>query len=336
MFVQEKISSIFPLEICLADDNKNFASFYKKAVKLTQQNFGNKRLLFNPIYVSDVCFADCPYCGYRGMNVQFKRKTLTPEETIKEAMFLKQRGINCILVLASDYKNSQYQYVEMLYHNIKVIKEEVNPEWLGIEVATLEIDEYARLKEAGANSVTVFQETYNRKRYAQLHQTEHKGNFDFRYNAQRRAIMAGFSEVGFGALYGVGFWKDDTIAMAEHALQLREEFPHVKFRFAFPRLQVSEGQEADCRTEYVTTLDLEKAMTYIRLLFPNDNLVLTGRESASFLCKSAAIVNILGYAGQTSVGGYTLNNYGANQFELNKKISFEGFCKSLKENGYEK
>ena len=333
MLVQEIVSSIDTLQTCLELDDKSFVSYYNKAVKVTQQNFGNKRLLFNPVYVSDVCLADCPYCGFRGMNVHLKRRTLKPEETVKEAMFLKQRGINCILVLAGDYKHSQY--VDMLYHNIKAIKEEVNPKWLGIEVATLEIDEYARLKEAGANSVTVFQETYNRKRYAQLHQAKYKGDFDFRYEAQRRAILAGFAEVGFGALYGIGFWKDDTIAMAEQAMQLREEFPHVKFRFSFPRLQFSEGQDEGCRTEEVEELDLLKAITYTRLMFPKDNLVLTGRETVDFLCKSAAIVNVLGYAGQTSVGGYTLNNSGASQFELNGNESFEMFYQSLKVKGYE-
>ena len=334
MLLKERVTSLVPIETCLAENDESFVAYYEKAVKITHQNFGNKRLLFNPVYMSDVCLADCPYCGYRGMNVQFKRRTLTPKETVKEAMFLKQRGINCILLLAGSQKHSQY--IEMLYHNIKAVKEEVNPKWLGIEVATLEIDEYARLKEAGASSVTVFQETYNRKRYAQLHYTEYKGSFDFRYNAQRRAILAGFSEVGFGALYGVGFWKEDTIAMAEHALQLRKEFPHVKFRFSFPRLQISEGQDADCRTEHVTTSDLLKVITYIRLIFPKDDLVLTGRETVDFLCKSAAIVNLLGYAGQTSIGGYTLNNHDICQFELNKNKSFEEFGQLLKENGYEK
>jgi len=118
-------------------------------------------------------------------------------------------------------------------------------------------------------------------------------------------------------------------------MQLRAEFPHVKFRFSFPRLQVSEGQEADCRTEDVTTSDLQKAITYIRLTFPKDNLVLTGRENVNFLCESASIVNILGYAGQTSVGGYTLNKGNANQFTLDKYYNFDTFVSSLKKYAYE-
>ncbi|GHT39944.1 thiamine biosynthesis protein ThiH [Bacteroidia bacterium] len=326
-------TAIQPLLSCFEADDEKFETYYDKAVKLTQINFGNKRKLFNPVYVSDVCLADCPYCGYRGTNVQFKRRTLNPEETVKEALFVKQRGVNCILVLAGDYKHSHY--VEMLCENIKAIKEEVNPGWLGVEVATLEVDEYAKLKEAGVNSVTVFQETYNRRRYSHLHQVKYKGDFDFRFNAQRRAILAGFEEVGLGVLYGIGFWKDDTIEMVEHALQLREEFPYVKFRFSFPRLQLSTGQDTNCRTENVTTSYLLKAIVGVRLTFPQDSLVLTGRETVKFLSKSASVVNILGYAGQTAVGGYTLDSNGFSQFELDGTDNFDMFKQSLMKNGYE-
>ncbi|MDR2496190.1 MAG: radical SAM protein [Tannerellaceae bacterium] len=322
-----------PLLSCLETDGKEFETYYQKAVEITGKHFENKRTLFNPIYVSDVCLADCPYCGFRGTNVGFKRKTLKPEETVREALFLKERGINCILILAGDYKHSKY--VEMLYDNIKAVKEEVNPGWIGIEVATLEIAEYAKLREAGANSVTVFQETYNRTRYSCLHQVRYKGDFDFRFNAQKRAILAGFEEVGLGVLYGIGFWKEDTIAMAEHALKLREEFPNVKFRFSFPRLQLSRGQDRSCRTEQMTTSDLRKAITGIRLTFPQDSLVLTGRETVKFLCKSAAVVDTLGYAGQTTVGGYTLNVNGNNQFKLNKTYAYDYFINELKENGWQ-
>jgi 2-iminoacetate synthase len=325
-------TAIQPLLSCIEASEDEFEVYNAKAIKLTRINFGNKRKLFNPVYVSDVCFADCPYCGYRGSNVQFKRRILKPDETVKEALFVKQRGVNCILVLAGDYKHSKY--VEMLCGNIKAIKDEVNPAWLGVEVATLEVDEYAKLKEAGANSVTVFQETYNRKRYSQLHQVKYKGDFDFRFNAQKRAVLAGFEEIGLGILYGIGFWKDDTIAMAEHALQLREEFPHVKFRFSFPRLQLSTGQEANCKTEDVTTSDLIKAIVGIRLTFPQDSLVFTGRETVEFLCKSASIVNILGYAGQTAVGGYTLDGDGFSQFELDGNDDFSCFFNALIKNGY--
>jgi 2-iminoacetate synthase len=328
--ILEKQTALKHLLDSIESSESDFDLLYKKACEITTKNFGKKRTLFNPIYVSDICLSDCPYCGYRISNNTFKRKTLKPHETIQEANFLKERGIENILILAGDYKHSKY--VEMLVDNIRLLKQEIKPNWIGIEVATLEIEEYEKLKAAGAESVTVFQETYDINRFNQLHNfSEYKGDFDFRFNAQERAIKAGFSEIGFGVLYGVGNWIDDTVSMAEHALNLKLKYPSINIRFSFPRLQESIGQSNTCRTEEISENQLLKSIVGIRLCFPDASLVLTGRETVDFLCKSASIVNILGYDGRTNVGGYNdnNNNKGLNQFQLNTKSDFNYFKSQL-------
>lgn len=302
--------------------------YRQKAEEATYLIFGKNRKLFNPIYVSNICLADCPYCGYRVSNKKLKRKTLNAQQSVQEALHLKQRGIENLLLLAGDYRHDKY--LEMLIANIKAVKLDVNPKWLGIEVATLETEEYKLLKEAGAESVTVFQETYNRQRYNTLHTNlEYKGDFDFRYNAQERAYQGGIKEVGFGILYGVGFWKEDTIAMAEQALYLKKKYPDIKLRFSFPRLQMSVGQDVNSQTEVVTDVQLLRCIVGIRLLFPDANLVLTGRENLDFLMDKLAVVNIMGYAGSTVVGGYTLEKNGLPQFDFNnnKKTKLEELLK---------
>lgn len=318
---------------CLNSDEETISLMYKKAKSITSQNFGFQRSLFNPIYVSDICLADCPYCGYRVSNKDIPRKTLKPNEIIKEVDFLVNRGVKNILLLAGDYKHSKY--VEMLRESLKVIKANDEVNWIGIEVASLEVEEYRILNEFGATSVTIFQETYNKQRYLELHQNvEYKGDFDYRYNGQERAINAGFKEVGFGILYGVGFWKEDTVLMAEHALSIQAKYPNVKLRFSFPRLQLSEGQDKNCKIENISEYDLLKAIIGIRLLFPKASLVLTGRESVNYLTRHAQIVNILGYNGATAVGGYTDIGQGLKQFNLNSNSSFETFKKKIKDNGF--
>lgn len=318
---------------CLNSDDHVFKHFYRKAEYYTNKYFGRKRTLFNPLYVSDICLADCPYCGFKVSNKGTERKTLTPSEAVQEATFLKQRGVGNILVLAGDYKHSKY--VEMLSVNISAIKKEVQPKWIGVEIATLEIAEYRKLIEAGAQSVTVFQETYNRERYSTLHENPvYKGDFDFRFNAQERAVHAGFKEVGFGVLYGVGFWKADTVSMAEHALNIKNKFPKVKLRFSFPRLQDSDGQSEDCRAEEVSEKELLKAIVGIRLTFPEASLVLTGRETKEFLCVNSSVVDILGYKGSTVVGGYSLAQNGRAQFSLANTLPFLDFSKQLITYGY--
>lgn len=328
-----KENAILPILDCLEAPEDEFSNLFQKASAITTEYFGKKRSLFNPIYVSDICLSDCPYCGYRISNKEFQRKTLKQNETIQEATFLKERGIKNILVLAGDYKHSKY--VEMLVTNIETIKQKIQPDWLGVEVATLDIDEYVKLKDAGAESVTVFQETYNRNRYNQLHKSpQYKGDFDFRYNAQERAIKAGINEVGFGVLYGVGFWIDDTIAMAEHALDLKSKYPFVKLRFSFPRLRLSLGQSDSCKTEEINEYQLLRAIVGIRLSFPDASLVLTGRETADFLTNNASIVDVLGFDGATGVGGYSIIKNGLNQFELDSEDNFNSFYQKFSKKGY--
>lgn len=313
---------------CITSNDVDFKQYISKAEKITFENFGVKRKLFNPIYISDICLADCPYCGFRVSNKSIARKTLKPSETIAELDVLIERGVKNILLLAGDYKHSKY--VEMLKTNIQTIKQSRNIDWLGIEVATLNIEEYKTLFEAGAESVTVFQETYNRAIYDKLHQNpEYKGDFDFRYNAQERAIIAGFKEVGFGILYGIGNWIEDTLAMAEHSIKLNEKYPKVKFRFSFPRLKLSKGLDESCVTENVSTAQIYKAIVAFRILFPDSKIVLTGRESIEFLSDCASIVDTIGYAGSTAVGGYSKIDKGLNQFELSKDSNFIGFKQKL-------
>lgn len=318
----------------LNSGEKEFLLFRSKAEENTADIFDVKRALFNPIYVSNICLADCPYCGYRISNKRLPRKTLKPNETIKEAEFLKERNVDNILVLAGDYRHDKY--VEMLTQNISAIKESVNPKWLGIEVATLDQQEYELLKMSGVESVTVFQETYNRLRYNKLHtNVEYKGDFDYRYNSLERAVKAGFEEIGLGVLYGVGFWKEDTISMIEHASLLKEKYPNVQLRFSFPRLQISTGQDESCETEKVTDEELAKAIVAVRTIFPSANLVLTGREDSDFLIELLSIVNIVGYDGSTKVGGYKTYKDGLKQFELQRKVSFSKFLAQMENSNYD-
>lgn len=318
----------------LNSDNNQLIEYRQLAEKKTDEFFGNKRKLFNPIYVSNICLADCPYCGYRVSNKKLSRKTLKPKESIQEAQFLKNRGVENILVLAGDYKHDKY--LEMLIANIKAIKETVNLKWLGVEVATLEVEEYRKLKEIGVESVTVFQETYDKKRYELLHQNpEYKGNFNFRKEAQERVIQAGIKQVGFGVLYGVGFWMDDTIGMAEHAHELLTKYPNAQIRFSFPRLQTSVGQSEDCKTDLVTEEQLSRAVIGIRLAFPSAEIVLTGRESLHFLSDHFSLATTLGFNGATSVGGYSINKDGLKQFELDNVETFDAFTNQLLNKRYE-
>jgi 2-iminoacetate synthase len=304
---------------------------YASAKQLTFENFGLRRKIFNPIYLSNICLADCEYCGFRVSNKSVERRTLNPAQTIDEADFLNERGVRNFLILAGDYRHDRY--VEMLRINILELKNSGKSDWIGIEVATLEAHEYEILKAAGADAVFTYQETYDRTRYDELHHRQfYKGSYDERINAQERAVNAGFKEVGFGVLYGIHDWEKDTIMMSEHIENFQAKYPHVKINISFPRLQDSEGQSKYSRKEHVSPEQLLRCIVGMRLLFPNANLILTGRESVEYLTTHASIATILGYKGSTIVGGYrTYPQSEAPQYIMPDAFEFEFFKRQLEE-----
>ncbi len=311
-----------------------FHDVFQRAKKITWNRFKNKRSFFNPLYISNVCFADCPYCGFRVSNNYITRRTLNLAEVQQETDALTKRKVSNIKVLAGDYKHSKY--VKMVSRNIQAIRENTKVKWVGIEVASLDESEYEILLESGVQSVTVFQETYDESIYYQLHKSgAHKGDFEYRLNSQERAIRAGINQVGFGVLLGIGDWRNDVLAMWDHANRISNLFPNSKLEFSFPRLKPSIGQSKSCQREFVTDFELLNIILMTRLQFPSSNLVITGRESLELIQKLLPIVNIIGYAGTTEVGGYSLEKKGSSQFDLKFESSLEEFRAILDSLKYE-
>ena len=323
----------FALNLLLSSDT-DFVEFKFKAEILTSENFGNVRKMFNPVYVSNICMDDCIYCGYRISNRDVKRKELTVFQSIEEVNFLTQRGVKNILILAGEYKHEKY--VSMLCKQIRGIKQNTNINSLGVEIASLEISDYTKILEAGADSITIFQETYDKHRYAFLHKKGLKADYQYRLEAPERACAAGFTSVGLGILFGVNDWKNDIIALVNHAKSLQDKFPNLKLRFSFPRLKESYGQDITCQKEIVNDNQIIRSIVLLRLLFPNCDLILSGRENCNFLLSNASIVNIFGKSGTTKVGGYTtyVKENELEQFELNDDVNFTEFTEKLKTKGY--
>jgi 2-iminoacetate synthase len=323
------------LEQVLDSTDENFSTYADLAAAATERTFGHARTFFAPLYVSNVCVNDCRYCGYRRSNEDVRRRTLTPVEAAMEATALRTSGVNHILLLAGEYALGRY--FDMLLQNIRAIREAVADCWLGVEVAPLQECHYRRLKMEGVDAVSVFQETYDRARYHLLHPKDTpKADFGSRITALKRALNAGFTDLGLGVLYGIGTWRFDTIRMAQHALELSRVNPEVRLRFAFPRLMPSAFQADGFPIERVTDGMLLRAIVGLRLQFPRSLLVLTGRESSDFLFHGAQWVNVLGKGGQTAVGGYHV--YGktrvSEQFQLNRDATAQSFNQALIDRGY--
>ena len=316
-------NSIQELQKILTSSDTEIIRYYEEAQLITNRIFGKKRSLINPLYFSNSCINNCPYCNFRLSN-PIQRNKMSVNEAIIELEYLLKRGTNKILFLSGDiplnvYKNEIIKYLKPFYSKI-------NPSWIGVE-AVLDENDYFELKEVGVNCVSIFQETYIRKRYEELHKVVFKSNFVFILNTQLRAAKSGIKEVGFGILMGISNWIEDSISMAEHALELKTQFPQLKLLFSFPRIIAFDNIQNGIIVENITEEQITRVITAFRIIFPYESLILTGRESSDFLINSTSIVNIIGKGGSTKVGGYVKmnDNLQSGQFSLNTDLDFQDF-----------
>lgn len=317
--------------------NDQFQLIEQRASALTLKHFGKQRMLFNPIYLSNICINDCAYCGYRKSNHALQRRTLNSKELLSEVAFLINRGVHNILLLAGEFGHKAY--LKMILQAVDTIKNNYPSVWLGLEAAPLEVADYQLLKKAGVDSIIIFQESYSRSAYAFSHgNAGPKSNFEYRREALDRAVTGGFREVGLGVLYGLADAIFETVEMHKHADELIKINPDIRLRFSFPRIQKAEGQDLNSLDGVeVSEALLYRLMVATRLAYPEMKIVLTARESQDFRLKALNIVTEVGEEGSTVVGGYTANNTNLildAQFKLSGLNSLRQFKQKMEANGF--
>lgn len=198
----------------------------------TRRHFGNSVCMFTPIYTSNHCDNRCVYCGFNCDN-DIRRATLTPEQVESEMGAIASRGLREILILTGESRTRS----DVGYIADCVTAATRHFSTIGLEVYPLNTDEYALLQERGADYVTVFQETYDPVRYAELHPSGAKRVFSYRFDAQERALRGGMRGVAFGALLGLGDFRRDAFACGLHAHAIQRRYPHAEISFSLPRLR---------------------------------------------------------------------------------------------------
>lgn len=217
----------------------------QKAKKTTEQYFGRTISLYAPLYVSNYCSSYCTYCGFHSHN-RIKRFKLTHEQLHKETAYVANNGIENILLLTGEsYKTTPISYlkeaVEVAKHYFPSISLEVHP---------MNENEYRELFIQGVDGITVYQETYNRKRYAQVHVSGQKANYDYRYDTPRRAALGGMRNISMGILLGLSDVAEDLFALYGHLRWMEKHFPGIEYSISFPRLRPIKGQDfAACNVD---------------------------------------------------------------------------------------
>ena len=211
----------------------------ERARKFRLSHFGRVARLYAPIYFSNFCVNNCVYCGFRHSN-HFPRRRLSIEETLAEAAILKKWGLDNVLIIAGEDK--QTCSMDYLVPLIRELKKEFS--YVSIELAPMTEEEYRTLFEAGAHGVSLYQETYDRPLYAELHPSGPKRDYDNRIHAPALAARAGFYNVGVGALLGLHNWRSEAVSVAGHALSIKKHYWRTRkqmmlaFRIYFPESDI--------------------------------------------------------------------------------------------------
>jgi 2-iminoacetate synthase len=271
----------------------------KRAHQLTQQRFGRVIRLFAPLYLSSECINNCRYCGFSRDN-PILRVTLSVDEVVREAKALAGQGFRNILLVAGEHP--RFIPGGYLANCIEALREAVPS--ISLEVGPMETDEYRPLVQAGAEGLVVYQETYDREVYADMHTSGPKRNFDWRLETPERAHVAGFRRLGIGALFGLSDWRRETLCLAAHAQHLLRHCWKSQLTLSLPRLRPCAGE-----FEPLTDFDdraLVQAICALRLFLPDAGIVLSTRESASLRDRLIPLgVTVMSAGSHTEPGGYT-------------------------------
>ena len=271
----------------------------RRSHALTVQRFGKVIRLFAPLYLSNECINNCKYCGFSRDN-PILRVTLSQEEVLQEARSLQQNGFRHILLVAGEHP--RFVSNNYLAESVRTVQREVSS--VSLEVGPMGTSDYTALVAAGAEGLVVYQETYQRRIYADMHTAGPKRDFDERLGTAERAYAAGFRRLGIGALFGLSDWRAEAICLAAHAAHLVRHCWKAQVTVSLPRLRPCAGQ-----FEPLTGLsdrELVQLICAFRLFLPDVGLVLSTREPSRLRDGLIPLgITTMSAGSHTEPGGYT-------------------------------
>jgi len=271
----------------------------RRAQALTRQRFGRVIRMFAPLYLSNECINNCSYCGFSRDN-PILRVTLSLDEVRREAAELKAQGFRNLLLVAGEHP----KFVSNNY--LRDCIAALHPEWpaLSLEVGPMETADYRPLVAAGAEGLIVYQETYDRAVYAEMHTAGPKRNFDWRLETPERAYAAGFRKLGISPLYGLADWRAEALSVAAHADYLLRHCWKAALTISLPRLRPCAGEFEPLT--HITDRELVQLVCAFRLVFPDVGITLSTRENPRLRDGLIPLgITQMSAGARTEPGGYT-------------------------------
>ena len=288
------------------NDEKN-QEIYHLAEQIKKDFYGNRIVMFAPLYLSNYCINGCTYCPYHMKNKHIPRKKLTQDEIRKEVIALQDMGHKRLALEAGeDPKNNPIEYILESIKTIYSIKHKNGAiRRVNVNIAATTVENYRKLKEAGIGTYILFQETYHKESYLELHPTGPKHDYDYHTEAMDRAMEGGIDDVGLGVLFGLDKYRYEFAGLLMHAEHLEAVFGVGPHTISVPRLRNADDIDASAFTNGIDDDTFAKIVACIRIAVPYTGMIVSTRESQK--CRERVLhlgISQISGGSKTSVGGY--------------------------------
>ena len=313
---------------------------YKVAKEIKEKFYGNRIVMFAPLYLSNYCINGCVYCPYHAKNKHIARKKLTQEEIRAEVIALQDMGHKRLaLETGEDPKNNPIEYVLESIKTIYSIKHKNGAiRRVNVNIAATTVENYRKLKEAGIGTYILFQETYHKENYEALHPTGPKSDYAYHTEAMDRAMEAGIDDVGCGVLFGLNTYRYDLVGLLMHAEHLEAAMGVGPHTISVPRICPADDISTDDFENAIDDETFQKIVAVIRIAVPYTGMIISTRESKA--CREKVLdlgISQISGGSRTSVGGYVEEEpeeENSAQFDVSDRRSLDQVVNWLLELGY--
>ena len=314
---------------------------FELANQIKHDFYGNRIVLFAPLYLSNYCINSCVYCPYHCQNRHIKRKKMTQEEIIKEVIALQDMGHKRLALEAGeDPKNNPIEYILESINTIYNVKHKNGAiRRVNVNIAATTVENYKKLHEAGIGTYILFQETYNKQNYLELHPAGPKHDYNYHTEAMDRAMQGGIDDVGLGVLFGLSTYKYEFAGLLMHAEHLETTFGVGPHTISFPRIKNADDIDSSSFENGINDKIYLKIIACTRIAVPYTGMIISTRESKN--CREKALhlgISQISGASKTSVGGYASGSEeeskNTSQFDLSDNRTLDEIVNWLMECGH--
>lgn len=314
---------------------------FEGARELKRRIYGNRIVLFAPLYIGNECINCCEYCGFRVDNKEVHRKTLLSDELTQEVEALEDMGHKRLIMVYGEHPKYDAQYIHDTVKQVYGVKKgpgEIRR--VNINAAPLDKEGFELVKKADIGTYQIFQESYHQETYNRVHKSGPKSDYLWRLDGLDRAMDAGIDDVGIGALLGLYDWRFEGMALLYHTMHLEEKYNVGPHTISFPRLEPAVGTDIDAITEKyaVSDYDFKRLVAILRLAVPYTGLILTCRESVELRNEVLQFgVSQIDGGSSIGIGSYSEKNkedYKKSQFLLGDNRSLDEIIRELCNAGF--